>query len=367
MPGLLPEELFEDGYRRRFEALVHDRGLVIDFKRDRSALDIGIALTHEGSLELSGVKVWFQLKGLHASSLPEDKLRDLGHAPVSVRVDHLRFWYASPEAIYLVVYVESTGQFLAEDVREIVDRRWGVDFLSNGELNRQDTVTVHLGATAVLDAERLGRMLAHRSMRIDGPAFRGRPLGHRLDPLRSQLDVLPTEAFRSVVDALLDAHGFRHESDLDISRLMRNPGEEGTAATLSIGTLHSTYEWIFQMSVEFGWGPDSSPRAEGQVFSAFGRVGVLVQSEVCGYPEPAQDATEFLDELRAAGIDQILVFANAPDHKILGSYRVLLGDLCPVPQGVSSLAYNVLTCTLVYLDHRDQLRWALRAVYNTAQ
>jgi hypothetical protein len=39
-------------------------------------------------------------------------------------VNHLRFWYAAPEPVYLVVYVESVDLFIAEDVRDIVDRQW---------------------------------------------------------------------------------------------------------------------------------------------------------------------------------------------------------------------------------------------------
>lgn len=265
MPSLQTEESFEDDYRRRFEALIRDRGLLIEFRRDRAALDVAVMLTREGSLELSGVKVWFQLKGVHAATLSAEQLCSKGHAAVRVSLDHLRFWYAAPEATYLVLYVEATGEFLAEDVRDIVDRQWGPGFLAPDALVGQDTVTVHLQADAAFNEELLYRMLAHRSMRIDGPAFRGRPLGHRFDPLRSQLDILQPDDFEIVVNALLAAHNYRNEEDLSASMLLADLQPGRNEATLRVGTLHSTYEWIFQLSVEFGHATDPQPRDEGQV------------------------------------------------------------------------------------------------------
>lgn len=201
-PQLQREELFEDAYTRTFEGLVHCRGLLVKTDRDRAALDRGIMLTQRGTLELSGTKVWFQLKGVHKETVTADDVARTGRVAIPVRLDHLRFWYAAPEATYLVVYVEALNVFLAEDVRDIVDRQWGVDFLAPGRFGAQKEITVHVAADAVLDERKLDSMVAHRSMRIDGPAFRGRPLGHRLDPLRCELGELEPDAFDSVVDDL---------------------------------------------------------------------------------------------------------------------------------------------------------------------
>jgi hypothetical protein len=38
-------------------------------------------------------------------------------------VDTVRVWLASPEVVYLVVYLEATEKFIGEDVREIVGRQ----------------------------------------------------------------------------------------------------------------------------------------------------------------------------------------------------------------------------------------------------
>lgn len=355
MPSLQAEEIFEDDYRRRFEQHIHDRGLLIDFRRDRAALDLGVMLTAEGTLQLSGTKVWFQLKGVHAATLGAEQLRQRGTAPVTVKLEHLRFWYAGPEATYLVLYVEATGQFLAEDVRDIVDRQWGPMFLTTDGFAGQDTVTVHLRADAVLDHERLRAMLAHRSMRIDGPSFRGRPLGHRLDPLRCQLATLDPDDFQVVVHAVLAAHGYRPVEDLDPGLALADLQAGVNEATLQVGILHNTYEWIFQLSVEFGYSDPTEPRDEGQVFSALGTVAVLIHKTVPRRPRNSPAVTELIENLRQRGITRLLVFANAPDDDILGFYRVTFGTLCPVPQGLGSFAYNVLTCTLVYLDHRERL------------
>jgi hypothetical protein len=357
-PELQPEELFEDEYTLKFEQLVVRRGLLAHFKRDRARIDVGIMLNQLGTLELSGVKVWFQLKGVHATSLSADDLARLGHVPVSVRLDDLRFWYASPEATYLVVYVEAVDAFLAEDIRDIVDREWGPGFLSPGRFGDQQTITVHVAASAILDDARLDRMVAHRSMRIDGPAFRGRPLGHRLDPLRCELAELEPDVYERLVARLLDAHLFRDVVEVDPGRLLRGVGDGGHRVRVLVGTLHTTYEYPFAGSIEYGFGEDvSEPRSEGQWFSAIGRVAVVVHSRIADSIEPADDLPQVLAEWDDSGVERVLVFSNASDMEHLFPYRQTFGDRCEVPQGLSSIAYNVLVATLVFLDFQDELRW----------
>lgn len=358
-PQLLPEELFEDEYTAKFESLVRRRGLLANFRRDRARLDVGLMLNQLGTLELSGTKVWFQLKGVHKETLSARELARAGHVAVSIRLGDLRFWYASPEATYLVVYIEALDIFLAEDVRDVVDRQWGVEFLSPGRFDAQETVTVHVAADAVLNDGKLDSMVAHRSMRIDGPAFRGRPLGHRLDPLRCQLGELNPDVFDSVIDDLLAAHLFSDVNEQDGRRLITNAGENGQRVRVLTGTLYTTYEYPLAGSIEIGFGPDAGPRGEGQFFSALGPVTVVVHSTVVDPIEASDDAPALLAELDGAGFGQVLVFANAPDFDLMYFYRSLLGERCPIPQGLGSIAYNVLTATLVYLDHQENLRWQL--------
>ena len=358
MPEMLPEEVFEDRYTLKFKELVLGRGLLANFERDRARIDIGIMLNRIGSLELSGVKVWFQLKGIHAKTLSAKELGSSGYASLPIRLDDLRFWYASPEATYLVVYIEATDQFLAEDVRDIVDREWGPEFLRSGRFGSQNKITVRVSVEAVLTESVLDGMVAHRSMRIDGPAFRGRPLGHRFDPLRCELAPLAPDVFDRLVARLLDAHLLHDIAEVDPSRLLKGVGDSGHRLRMLTGTLHTTYEFPFAGSIEYGFGRDVSvPRSEGQWFSAIGRVAVVVHSKVADLFEVSERLPELLAEWDAAGIRRILVFSNASDMDIPIQYRKIFGKRCDVPQGLSSIAYNVLIATLVYMEFQEHLRW----------
>jgi len=58
-----PALLFEDEYTDLFVSRFRRHGVTVKYERDRAARDIGIHLTAPGSLDLSDVRVWFQLKG----------------------------------------------------------------------------------------------------------------------------------------------------------------------------------------------------------------------------------------------------------------------------------------------------------------
>lgn len=355
VPRLVPEEVFEDRYTELFKQQFVGKGIQLSYTRDRAATDLGFHLTRPGSLELSGVKVWFQLKGIQRATLPEKRAHEVDHVTVSVRLEDLRFWYAAPEAIYLIVYVEALDCFLAEDVRDVVDRQWGPDFLTAKFASDQQSVTAKVATSALLDEARIGAMLRHQSMRIDGPGWRGRPLGHKLDPLRCELAPMAPSAFTTLVLDLLAAHDFRVNEKLDASALVgRTPDD---SALLLFGTLHNTWEWIFQGSVEFGFDEGSEFRIEGQVMHAQGPVGILIHSPVNTVIELGADAPSMQEGLRARGAEQLLVFSNASDLDVIGPYRLVAGDLYSLPQGLGSLAFNLLVATLVYLRHRDHVSW----------
>ena len=357
-PEMLPEEVFEDDYTLKFKRLVLRRGLLVSFDRDRARVDIGVMFNRLGTLELSGTRVWFQLKGIHASTLSAEQLATDGFVSRSLRINDLRFWYAAAEATYLVIYIEATGQFLAEDVRDIVDREWGPGFLAPERFGDQQTVTVRVSANALLDGRRLDAMVAHRSMRIDGPAFRGRPLGHRLDPLRCEFAQLDPDIFERLVQALLDAHLFRDVQFVDPLRVLANVGPGGHRLHVLVGTLHTTYEYPFAGSIEYGFDINTSePRSEGQLFSAIGKVAVVVHSHVEGAIEAAPVLPLLLSEWDKAGVKHVLVFSNESDMTNLFPYRRLFGDRCDIPQGLSSIAYNVLVATLVFLEFEQDLLW----------
>jgi hypothetical protein len=97
-------------------------------------------------------------------------------------------------------------------------------------------------------------MPRHRSLRLDGPEYRGRPLGHRLDPLRSVLDPFAPGDFEALVERLLKAHDFRPTREIEIASLLDRPIGMASA---TVGRLYLTYEWTTPLETEFGVGPDS--------------------------------------------------------------------------------------------------------------
>lgn len=201
-------------------------------------------------------------------------------------------------------------------------------------------------------------MPRHRSIRIDGPPLRGRPLGHRFDPLRSQLAPLVPDDFEHLVGRLLDAHNFRPARDVALTALFdRDIGR----VSARVGRLHSTYEWTSPLFSEFGSAGRDGFRIESAPEHAHGDVLVIVHSQLLAAPPRTAESAQFASEMRAQGVDHALVFFNASEASVelFGGWRVAFDRLSPVPQGLGSLTFNVLTTTLVYLDVVDKLRWEL--------
>lgn len=164
--------------------------------------------------------------------------------------------------------------------------------------------------------------------------------------------------FDRLVMRLLDVHLLRDVADVDPLRLLRNVGEGGHGLRVLTGTLYTTYEYPFAGSVEYGFGEDvSAPRDEGQWFSAIGRVAVVIHSRVGDPIEPSDELPQLLAEWEEAGVDRVLVFSNASDMEHLFPHKQIFGARCDIPQGLSSIAYNVLVATLVFLDFQEELHW----------
>jgi hypothetical protein len=267
-------------------------------------------------------------------------------------VETVRYWYAAPEPVYLVVYLESVDGFFAEDVRDIVDRQGGPGWLSS--LTGQRTTTLKVSADAALD-QAISRMPRHRSMRIDGPPFRGRPLGHRYDPLRSELDRMEPDDFEDLVNALLQAHDYRKTSVLDLQAEL----EQGVGRVRAhTGVLYLTYEWTNPLFTEFGTDPGTDFRIESRPEYAHGEVAVVIHADPQLPPSARLDAVVGL--LQARGTARVLVFMNASELGApiyVGGWRQALEPLVGFPQGLGSLAFNVLTASSVYVEFADRLRW----------
>jgi hypothetical protein len=358
VPQVGLQDAFEQRYTNKLKDRLSSHGLLLGYELDRAALDLGLHLFAPSPpgrpRQLGQVRVWFQLKGISAGTADVDHLREAGEVAVGgLAVEHLRYWFAHPEPVYLVVYVEALERFLAEDVRLLVDREGGPRWLA--DIGGQQTATLHLPLSAGID-EALEQMPRHRSLRLDGPEFRGRPLGHRMDPLRSELDPLETEDFSALVARLLGAHEFRPKRQIDLASLLDSPIG---ALRAEVGRLYLTYEWTAPLETEFGVGPEDDFRLEARPHSAQGDVLVVVHAEPQGAPRRTEATKMLVDQLRDEGIERALVFFNHSDLEsgLLGGWRTTLAPLVGVPQGLGSIAFNVLTSTNIYLEFLDRLSW----------
>jgi hypothetical protein len=254
------------------------------------------------------------------------------------------------------LYIEGADVFLAEDVQALVNRAWpDHDFYL--ATRGQSTVTVRVDAAALLDGARIRAMLEHRSMRIDGATFQGRPLGHRLDPLRSALSFDDAGLWARTVDRLLNEHRFRHGD---------GAVEIGPDLTLLRGRFYDTMIWQSSAFAEFGYGPDDDFRDDPEVEWVQGAAAVVIDRARDRVALP-QDEREVLRDALAATGGRVVLFFNGKDLSGTGgTWRSFFREHLPGASrewGVSMLGHEALTClvlsaTLVYLDLAPQLSFA---------
>lgn len=271
-------------------------------------------------------------------------------------VEYLKFWFAAPEPVYLVVYVESVDTFIGIDVRELVEREWQQTLYASMR-DRTGDVTVHIPTTAIMDLDRVAALVDHWSMRIDGPAFRGRPLGHRIDPFRSVLALPPAEVWGELVTRILGAHDFREASQDQVGEL-----------TVIRGTLAQTLLWQSPAFAEYGYrySPDEV-RDEPAPEQAFGDVYVVLDSpgDRTAYDEEEDQA---LSGIIGAAVDDdvsVLVFFRGLDLSSSGGlWRSAMRASAMDgwhrgwhQLGLEALSYLVLTATLVYVELAPDLDW----------
>ena len=159
-PIIGKEDQFERRYTDKFRALVSGEGLFVQYEQDRAALDLGVHLTHPAGEQrrVSHARIWFQLKGIHATTLSLEEYHRATSVSFSLPLQHLKFWFASPEPVYLALYVEAADQFVVEDVREIVYRRWGEEFFfARNVCRRAERSHSHAAHSFSSDARAFGR------------------------------------------------------------------------------------------------------------------------------------------------------------------------------------------------------------------
>jgi hypothetical protein len=329
----------------KLRSVLTKKGVLVEYPVDRAVIDVGVHLwvDVEGKKEITGPRVWFQAKGFHDTTVTK---ADYDAAETittpSLEMDHVRSWYNAPEPVYLALYVEAADAFLAVDVRDHVDRNGGL-----AKIATQKTTTFKLSKEETLERA-IEHMPRHRSMRVDGPAWRGRPLGHGIDPLRSALAPMQPALFVEIVSELLSAHDFRPVE----------PAKELSLDTPTVlqGRMHLTYEWVLPMTTEFGFDEGSEFRIEGSPLHAQGDLLVVV--DPTGTASPASLGVDIVALAKSTEINRVMVMSNAQfEPKRFGQWFGGLGPegLWCEPQDLGSLTFNVLTTTNVFLGFHDRL------------
>jgi hypothetical protein len=359
-PQIGQPDVLEAEYTAKFEALLARHGLFINYRKDLAAVDLGLHLFAPGRAtgpeKLSQIKVWFQLKGKNKQALTIEQLATMQSVPVSgLSLETVRFWAASPEPVYLVVYLEATGEFIGEEVQEIMRRHAPT---ARPGRDDQRTTTLRVRRDAIFNSVAIEQMLHHRTLRLDGPSWRGRPLGHNLDPLRSEIAQMDSTAYRRLVDRLLDVHGYVPTRTIDIAELVEGSTERaGTVMTRGVMTY--TYEWTHPLFTEFGFGEDSSFRVESAPLHVQGDCAVLIDARHNAAGLNVEKLAAICKDLQDRdGVKQLLVFINRHhEPSEFGSYRVGAKPLDCIPQELGSLTFNILTATSIYLEFREQITW----------
>lgn len=348
------DDAFEQTYMYKLKALLSVRGVVHKYGMDRAAIDVGVHLwiqADDGTRDVSGPRVWMQVKGYHEATLTAAETAAAKTVKThSVSMDHVRFWYNAPEPVYLVEYVESVDTFFAADVRDLVDKRGGLAKVKTSGA----TTTFHLPKDQTIE-QALERMPLHRSMRIDGPSWRGRPLGHGFDPMRSAIAPMAPELFVDVVTALLDAHDFRALADNDQLRSARGL-LAADSPTVLVGRLYLTYEWVLPLFTEVGYDEGSDFRVEGGPFHHQG--DVILTVDPTGTATPESLGTDIAAIAKERGIRQVMVMSNSKTNpgRFGTWFRGLTADgLTCKPQLLDSLTFNILTTTNVFLEFHERL------------
>lgn len=146
------KDVFERVYMEKFRQFASHFGEFVHYERDRGARDIGLHLVKKlsnGQEKLASAFCWFQMKGMMEKTLTKEKFIKSRTVELSLKVDHLKYWFLQPNPTYLAVYVESVDIFLVQNMKKYIDKRWGKGILTL----QQKTVTVEVPTNSVLDEQ----------------------------------------------------------------------------------------------------------------------------------------------------------------------------------------------------------------------
>ncbi|WP_170849490.1 DUF4365 domain-containing protein [Azotobacter beijerinckii] len=144
----------------KFEKLATHHGVFVKYERDRAARDIGLHLTKDsksGKKQVTNSLVWFQMKGVMATTLKKEAFEAAQGVSLSMDVEHLRHWFLDKEPTHLIVYVESADQFLVMNLQNYIAETWGNKIL----MLDQKTATVTVPASSILDDQAFAILLRY--------------------------------------------------------------------------------------------------------------------------------------------------------------------------------------------------------------
>ena len=308
----------EQIYTDKFLSLADSHGISIRYTTDRAALDIGLHLTAPLDSRFRDVtekRIWFQFKGKEdsAGGLTKEKFDQISDISQSVTVEHLRQWYRYAEPVYLTVYVQAVDKFFAVDIKKVIDLRWGDSVFKDETFLDKDgvaqkSVTIYLPKTSEVNAAFWDQLSTHRSMRIDGAFYQGRPLAHDHDFQSRIPQIMDPSLFDDVVGELLIAHRYRIKGYGDTDKIYPEASSAGDKVSLSIGKLYDPYQFDLYLTREIGTDEDGY-REDGQTFKVQGPSAVIIHSLVRS--RPSRDALEALaKDLAGMGIKNLIVFIN---------------------------------------------------------
>lgn len=365
-------------YTDKFLSAAHRHGISIRYTTDRAALDLGLHLTVPLNDRFKGVtcsRVWFQFKGIEAgkNGISKEKFDAISEIPQSVKVEHLRQWCRYAEPVYLTVYLHAVDKFFALDIQEYAEARWrGGVFkdapFTNEKGEVQESVTVYIPKTAEVDEDFWHRLGAHRSMRIDGASFQGRPLAHGHDAQTRVPRIMEPRLFEDTVGELLTAHRYRLYGTGDAYQIYPGGLAAGDVVSISIGKLFDPYQYEPYWTRELL--PDADGyREDGQTHKIQGDCAVIIHSSVKTHPDVAM-LRSLAQGLEARGIKNLLVFVNHYTSSLalvegVGPYNcfpqysegVRGTRVSCVPQHLEDIGKTISLATNVYVNFRERIPW----------
>ena len=356
-PNTGKEDYFESQYTLKFQAAIGSKGIFLKYEKDRAGIDLGIHLYEPrcgNEPSISTTRIWFQLKGIHSSTKSKEELLKDCYAKVPMSVRYLKYYYFMSEPVFLVVYLEALDTFIYASMRGIVDDQLGgVRFFSEKKSLKRISLMIPV-SSRFTDAF-WTECYSYKSINIRPPLFRGRSLGHKLDPLRCSLDKLDSAVFLSMMNDLLESHGYSVTTELPIAGLFSPPVGD---RRLTIGCLFQTWEWSWQLSHEFCEDEKTGFRQEGKSFQKQGTCGVLVDGDAASYPD-RKHLQELIAKLASNGADELLVFANTHDSRYFGAFfgEVRGSTINCIPQLLGDIPYNLLQNQIVFKKYIDKLEW----------